>query len=359
MKKLRYALLCMLSLPISAAEKAADKSEYIIGCNVAKNEVTTGLFKVHDRKPELVCEYNIATDKIADFAQYIAPLVTDINEKHNVVVKRACFAAPGNTNAQKNCIKAPHLPFVVDGIAIEKATSIEKALVVNDFETIGFGVQAINPKEIVTLHEGKPRAKGTQVIVGAGNGLGSGLMLWDAVSQSYLPSPLSYSFVDFAPENELELEFARYLQRKPTESRSWGKVLGASGGILRIYDFLDLQKLKEYKSPAKQYEQYTDVFAHRNDDERCADAVALYMKLYARLIRNVAYAQLPYNGLYITNTVAEKYPELFKDPLFLKEVFNTGNQYLLDYLKEIPVYLATHPKLQLYGAAQYLLVYDK
>ncbi len=358
MTKLFYALLCILSLPLCAAEKVAKKTEYIIGCNVSKSEVTTGLFKVCNRKPELVREYNIATDKITDFAQYMVPLIKKINEENNITVKRACFAAPGNTNAQKNCIKAPHLTFVVDGVAIENGSSIEKALVVNDFETVGFGIQAINPKEIVTLHEGKPRAKGTQVIVGAGNGLGSGLMLWDAASQSYMPSPLSYSFVDFTAETELELKLYHYLQ-KHTESHSWGKVLGASGGILRIYDFLDQQKLKEYKSAAQQYEQYTDVFAHRNDDERCADAVALYMKLYARLVRNVAYAQLPYNGLYITNTVAEKYPELFKDPNFLKEMFNTGNQYLLDYLKEIPVYLATHPKIQLYGAAQYLLVYDR
>lgn len=359
MKKLFYTFLCLLPLPLCAAEKVAEKAEYIIGCNVAKSEVTTGLFRVHNNKPEFVCEYKTPTDKITDFAQYMAPLVKSINEEYGITVKRACFAAPGNTNAQKNCIKAPHLNFVVDGVAIEKVTSIEKAFVVNDFETIGFGIQAIDPQDIITLHEGKPRAKGTQAIVGAGNGLGSGLMLWDAASQSYLPSPLSYSFVDFAPESELELELSRYLQTQHTESHSWGKVLGAGGGILRIYDFLDLQKLKEYKSPAKKYEQYTDVFAHRHGDERCADAVALYMKLYARLVRNVAYAQLPYNGLYITNTVAEKYPELFNDPSFLKEMFNTGNQYLYDYLKEIPVYLATHPKIQLYGAAQYLLVYDK
>lgn len=358
MQKLFYAFLYILSLPLCAAETVADKAEYIIGCNVAKSEIITGLFKVCDRKPEFVSEYKIATDKITDFAQYIAPLVKKINEEYGITVKRACFAVPGNTNAQKNCIKAPHLNFVVDGVAVENVTSIEKALVVNDFESIGFGIQAIDPKEIITLHEGKPRAKGTQAIVGAGNGLGSALMLWDAASQSYLPSPISYSFVDFAPESELELELSRYLQ-KNTESHSWGKVLGASGGILRIYDFLDLQKMKQYKLPAKKYEQYIDVFAYRHHDERCADAVALYMKLYARLVRNVAYAQLPYNGLYITNTVAEKYPELFTDPSFLKETFNTGNQYLLNYLKEIPIYLAIHPKIQLYGAAQYLLVYDK
>lgn len=357
MQKLLH-LLFITILPICAAQKTSDTTEYIIGCNVAKNEVTTGLFKVCNHKPELICQYKITTDKITDFAQYMAPVVKDINQKYGVTVKRACFAVPGNTNAQKNCIKAPHLNFVVDGIAIQNSTSIEKALVVNDFETIGFGIQAIDPKDIVTLHEGKPRDRGTKVIVGAGNGLGTGLMLWDAVSQSYLPSPLSYSFVDFAPESVLELELSRYLQEK-TVSHSWGKVLGASGGILRIYDFLDQQKSKHYTSSAEQYEDYTDVFAHRHDDERCADAVALYMNLYARLVRNVAYAQLPYNGLYITNTVAEKYPELFTDPSFLKEMFNTGNQYLHDYLQEIPVYLATDPKLQLYGAAQYLLVYDK
>lgn len=359
MKKLFY-LLFVTILPICAAQEVADTAEYIIGCNVAKNEVTTGLFKVCNRKPELVCEYKIATDKITDFTQYIAPVVNDINQKYGITVKRACFAAPGNTNAQKNYIKAPHLNFVVDGIAIEQSTSIEKALVVNDFETIGFGIQAIDPQDIVTLHEGKPRDRGTKVIVGAGNGLGSGLMLWDNVSQSYLPSPLSYSFVDFTPESELELGLSRYLQEH-TGSHSWGKVLGASGGIIQIYNYLNAYNscslLGEF--PITNYSEYLDIFAHRSDDPCCADAVALYMKLYARLVRNVAYAQLPYNGLYITNTVAEKYPELFTDPSFLQEIFNTGNQYLQDYLQEIPVYLATDPKLQIYGAAQYLLVYEK
>ncbi|MBO0155287.1 glucokinase, partial [Vibrio parahaemolyticus] len=82
----------------------------------------------------------------------------------------------------------------------------------------------------------------------------------------------------------------------------------------------------------QQYTDYLDIFARRADDLFCKDAVDMYMHLYARLVRNVAYAQLPYNGLYIVNTVAECYPELFTDPSFMQEVFNTDNQYLCDYM---------------------------
>lgn len=358
MKKLLLFTVFIVNVLFSAAPVPTlnPAGEHVIGCDVGKIEVCTGLFAVTNGKSTLLHEYKAVTSEIDDFNKYIASLVDTLKQQQNIVIKKACFAAPGNTNAQKNFIKAPHLPFVVDGVAIAQATGIERVLVVNDFECIGFGVQAIDQASITVLHAGTPREHGTRAIVGAGAGLGSGLMLWDAQVANYMPSPLSYSFVDFCPYSKLELELAHYLQ-KTTGSHSWGKVLGASGGILRIHDFLNQHTSRKHKP--KQYQDYLELFADRANGLHCKDAVALYMKLYARLVRNVVYAQLPYNGIYIVNTVAERFPELFTDSTFMQEYFITDNQYLQDYLKEIPVYLVTHPKLQLYGAALYALVYTK
>lgn len=330
--------------------------EYVIGSEVDRIEVTTGIFSVTNHKLQLVHEYKMATKDITDFSKYVAALLVDLKNEHGIVIKRACFGAPGNTNAQKNLIYDPHfLSFAIDGKAIQTSTAIDQALVVNDFECVGFGTQAIDQTDIITLHQGLPRGNGMRAVVGAGNGLGTGLMIWDTAASCYMPSPLSYSFVDFCSQSELELKFARYLQIT-TGSQSWGKVLGASGGILRLYDFLD--KHRQYQSPYVQHKHYLDVFAHRYD-ERCKDAVALYMKLYARLVRNVVYAQLPYNGVYITSTIAEHYPELFTDASFMEEFFNTNNEYLRNYITNIPVYLVAQPKMRLYGAALYALAYDK
>lgn len=352
MKRLLLVALCTINVLFCADQVV--HPEYIFACEVGKAEVNSGLFALMNGKSVLKDEYTAATDEIKDFTAYAASLIARIKHQRNVTINKACFAVPGNTNEQKDFIQAPHLPWAVDGKAIGRATDIACPLVVNDFECIGFGVQAIDQKDVIVLHQGKPREHGTRAIIGAGAGLGSGLMLWDAQVKNYMPSPLSYSFVDFCPASEFELTFSRYLQ-ETTGSHSWGKVLGSSGGIVSLYNFLN--KCKPCKRAHKVFQDYVEVF--ESSDEYCKKAVSLYMQWYARLVRTVAYAQLPHNGVYIVNTVAQRFPHLFTHSSFMKDYFKTDNDYLHNYLKEIPVYLVTHPKVQLYGAALYALVYAK
>jgi glucokinase len=176
----------------------------------------------------------------------------------------------------------------------------------------------------------------------------------------YKPLALNYSFTEFGAHSELELKYYNYLE-KNIGINAWGKVLGGSGGIIEIYKFLD-QQLKYKTDKFVTYSNYLDIFKNRHTSLRCKDAVEFFMKLYIRLIRNVAYAQNATGGLYITNTIAEQNPELFENPEFLKElvdfnpsVSNDHTKYLKGYLAKIPVYLiknkSTHT--QLYGAALY------
>jgi len=335
-------------------EQAAlnSKNRYIIGCDANVLDVTTGLFQVVGKQLKLVLEVSSKTKDITDFTDYFVHILNYIEKKHSISVKLVCIATPGNTSANKDYIKFSHLAFAIDGRAIQVQAKLDRVFVINDFEVVGFGIQALDQKHIITLKSGKPRANGTKLIIGAGNGLGSGLMLWDEKLKYYVPSPISYSFVDFCARTEQELEFGEYLQ-KEIGSRSWGKVLGAAGGIKRMYAFLSKMKIEDVP-----YEHYQEVFAQRSTDACCQMAVDFYMKLYARLVRNAAYAQLPYNGVYIMNGVAEKNPELFKDPAFMREVFQTDNEYLTNYLLEVPFYLVDHSNLYMHGAALYALVYE-
>lgn len=328
------------------------KNRYIVGCDANVFDVTTGLFQVVGKKLKLVLEVSSKTKDISDFTDYFVKVLNLIEQKYAISVKLACVATPGNTNATKDYIKFSHMAFAIDGRAIKAQTKLDAVLVINDFEVVGFGIQALDSKHFVTLKQGKPREHGTKLIIGAGNGLGSGLMLWSETLDCYLPSPISYSFVDFCAQSEQELAFGEYLQ-KETGSRSWGKVLGAAGGIKRMYAFLSKMNFEDVP-----YDHYQEVFAHRSDDTCAQNAVDFYMKLYARLVRNAAYAQLPYNGVYIMNGVAEKNPELFKNPAFMKEVFKTDNEYLTNYLLEVPFYLVDHSNLYMHGAALYALIYQ-
>lgn len=366
-KRLIFSFL-MIHVSLFAMENSVD--EYVIGAEVDRKEVTVGVFSVNPLR--LKHEYTKPTKEISDLSQYVSGLLVDLKNEHGIVVKHACFGAPGNTNAEKNLIYDPHfVSFAIDGKAIQEATSIEHTLVVNDFECLALATERIGESAITTLHQGEPREHGMRAVVGAGNGLGTCLLIWDAETEDYMPSPLSYSFIEFNPKTELELKFAQYLQ-ETTGCQAWGKVLGSSGGILRIYDFLD--KHKQYQSEYDEIKDYLDVFGRTINycrdyenancirfqiDERCKDAVTMYMKFYARLVRQVAYAQLPHNGVYITSTIAEYYPQLFTDPSFMEEYFDTQNDYLRKYLTRIPVYLVAQSQMKLYGAALYALACDR
>lgn len=357
------------SFVINKQEEFDADATYVIGGDISTSDISIGLFKVVDNKPELLIQTHIdikaeigmkaATTNVPDFTKYFEKVYDFFKSKcDGLTVSVACLAAPGVTTAAKNYIKH-HDIWAVDGREISEKTDIATVFVINDFEITGFGIEALGKTNIVTLHEGQPRENGTKLVLGAGNGFGSVLMLWNEFLNSYNPSPISYSYVDFFPYNEQEVKLMQYLQ-KYTGSRSCGKVLGGHGGVLRIYAFLQgwtddegEEKFKEFSKTTR----YIDLFVQRKNNPKYQEAVDMYMKFYARCVRNAAYAQQPHRGVYITNTIADEFPELFRTSEFMQEVFNTNNGFLLNYVKTIPFYLVKkHDGLRMQGAALYAVV---
>ena len=342
------------------------RGHYILAGDAGRFEIRLGIYAVGHNRPQLAKEYRIpsqdlnelSSDRTGRFAQLIKTVLDDITKDFPICITKACFGAAGPTADTRDIIDDMHAPFGVSAHEIKKHTGLKEILVINDFEVLGLGIEAIDPSEIKTIQAGKPRQRGTKLIIGAGNGLGSGLLLWNDKLKSYTPSPLNYSFVEFSPQTEQELTYNEFL--KKTSNNAWGKVLGASAGIVDMYTFLHKPEV-----PLYQHAAYQEIFDKRETDPACKQAVDMYMKLYIRLMRNAVYAQAPYAGLYITNAVAEKNPELFINPSFADEFLNTGdlsnagNKYLHDYLQQIPIYLVTSPDLKLYGAALYGQVHLK
>lgn len=333
---------------------------YMLACDAGRHEIRSGIFIIHRGKPQLIIEFHtpaadlqaLSSDRMERFALYMKNILDHAKKESALSITQACIAAAGPTAANRDFIDDLHAPFAVSATEIKKHSCLKNVLVINDFETLALGVEAIDPSEITTLLPGAPRTQGTKLIIGAGAGLGSSLLLWNEKLQSYMPSPLNYSFTEFNPQSEEELKYNEFLKR--TSNNAWGKVLGAGAGIADIYNFLHEPETQLYQ-PA----DYQEIFAKREIDPACKAAVDMYMRLYIRLLRNAAYAQAPYAGLYITNDVAQKNPSLFTDPAFKATFLNTGdltnagNKYLHDYLQQIPVYLVTSPDLKLFGAALY------
>jgi glucokinase len=352
---------------------------YIIGGEITNTDVVIGIFKIQRNKPTFVIEYQAKNTDIADIYQHVKSILHDLAEHHHISASEACFAIPGI--AKGDLFLHPHMPWnTSDDVARHSDTSqrgvnkqkfvalsgLQNVYFINDFQAVAIGTQLLDPSSLKTLQQGKDHPRKPKLVIGAGSGLGAALLLWDNALHRYIPSQLNYSFTEFGAQSELEFAFFNFMKDK-TGNIAWGKVLGAgAGGIKLIYRFFDeYDAKKEFEHKKYKIEKfvdhgnYLDIFKNRDESQRCKDSVNLYVDLYARIIRNAAYAQAAYGGVYITNTVAQQYPELFATPSFLQNIINLegkvpdkgSRDYLQGYLAELPFYVVTDAKVQLYGAA--------
>lgn len=374
MKKIFLILLAFIFSHLHASEpwkkqiyifNPEKSSQYALACDISTTTSKVGLFDISGDKPKLIITYETLTKEIPSFTKHMQAIVQDLNQ-YDIQIPIISVSSPGTVIHADKIILHPHIPWGtegkkgIDGNEILQATDIEDIVLLNDFEAGAAGVLALDDTEVVTLQAGQPQDKKTKAVVGAGNGLGVGILIWDETLGMYKPFALNYSFTEFGAHTELELKYYNFLE-KNIGINAMGKVLGSSGGILEIYKFLD-QQLKYKTDKFITYSNYLDIFKNRDTSLRCKDAVEFFMKLYIRLIRNVAYAQNAIGGLYITNAIAENNPELFETSEFLKAlvdfnpaVSNDNTKYLKGYLARIPFFLVKNKSAhnQLYGAALY------
>ncbi len=352
---------------------------YIIGGEITNTDTCIGIFKVKHNKATFLIEYHCKNTDIADVYQHVKDILHDLEQHHKISPSDACFAVPGI--AKGDLFLHPHLPWStsddeqqqlnksLNGLSKQKfirMSGLRNVYFINDFQAVALGTQLVDPATLTTLQEGNEQARKPKLVIGAGNGLGASLLLWDTQLNRYVPSQLNYSFTEFGAQSDLELAFFNFMKDK-TGNIAWGKVLGAgAGGIKLIYRFFDdYDKNKEFERRKYKmekfidYPHYLDIFKNRNRSSRCQESVNFFIDQYARIIRNAAYAQAAYGGVYITNTVVQEFPELFSHDSFINKIVNLNEKvldegsrkYLEGYLAELPFYLVTNPKVQLYGAA--------
>jgi glucokinase len=322
--------------------------EYVIGATVGKTEVVIGLFQITNNQPILLESVAKSMADVKDFNDHMRYVCSELLKKHKASVARACLGVSGNPNPARDFIQSPHLSFPIDAKQVAHACGFHYVTMINDFEGISYGIKGVGPDGLITIHKGAPRDSSAKIVIGAGNGLGSSLIVPDSATCHARVMPLEAAFTSFAPVTKQELDFADFVRNKIGKNGnvSWGYVLGSKGGIMAVYEFL------HHKNPFKESQE---IFDNHLTNGKCKKAVDFYMTLYIRLLRNSAFFTQSYGGLYITNKVALNNPELFKDPAFLAQMFDCHNDILNAAIVQIPIYLVTDPKVGLYGTAYFLL----
>ncbi len=219
----------------------------------------------------------------------------------------------------------------------------------NDFEVIWRGVPFIEQSKLVALTKVSLVKQGTIGILGAGTGLGKSIIGFNFVTGNHLVIRSEGGHQAFPIQTAQEYELVTFITQSENKDTmvTWEEILSGNG-ISRIYQFF-LKQYPRLLSLNKPYPHPDEIFNERHRDQACFETYQLYVRLYARCIREFALEILPFGGLYIAGGIAAHNEDMFRSENFMQEFLNHTTHKKL--LESVSLVVITDYNVSLYGAA--------
>ena len=264
--------------------------------------------------------------------------------------ENACFGIAGPVS-DRTAITT-NLPWKIDADELESTFGIDKVRLINDFQSVGYGIEALQADDFVTLQEATTVPKGTKVIIGAGTGLGQGFLVWQTDNYEVVASEGGHT--SFAPTNELQIELLRYLQKR-YHWATWERAVSGRG-LANIFDFLVETRNPALSSELRQALEHEDRaaavsrFGLSGEDATAKQALDLFTQLYGAQAGNLALLGLATGGVYVAGGVAPKIINKMTDGTFMN-AFLDKEQHMQGLLKAMQVKVIVNANVGLLGSA--------
>ena len=333
-------------------QKKIPSGRFILAGDVGGTKTNFGIFAKR-KKPELLLSFHFKSKEINDFPSVVKQVLNHLKSKYNMTPSFFCFAGAGVVSKNGTYLSLTNLPWDIDAMKIKQKTGLRSSRLINDFQAIAYGLDSLPDKSILVAKKGKAVPNGTRIVVGAGTGLGKGILLYDPVKKRYLALPSEGGHGELPVANECEFMLSEFIRRKTGSSVvEWEDVLSGKG-LQNMYQFLyqeEKQKRSKYSSVIKSAKfDPMLITKYKEKDPLAKAAFDLFLTFYARCARNFALDVLAQGGVYIAGGIAANNSPLFKKKLFADEFLRSKKQKKI--LENIPVYVIKDYDVSLYGAA--------
>lgn len=258
----------------------------------------------------------------------------------------ACLgiAGPIEVDAYTGTTRArvTNLPWIVDAAALGKLLGNARVRLVNDFQAVGLGIEALKPEELVTLQAGRAAPRMPRALIGAGTGLGQGMLVWS--DDHYEPIGTEGGHADFAPASEEQWALSSELRARHGHV-SWERLLSGDG-LEAIHAFLARRANTVAQRSAA---EITDA-ALKHADVNAMRALDLFVRLYGAQAGNLALTTGATGGVYVAGGIASRILEKMREGSFISEFRAKGRMQHL--LEAIPVHVVINADVGLIGATQ-------
>ncbi len=337
--------------------------EWSVGCRVRfVNVLGCDLGGTHARLRVARCGASACPQTIVEryfrSADYpgLEPVMTEFFAAHRLDpadIAYTCVAVAGpvhNLGAEQRC-QLTNLPWVVDSGALTAALGLARVELINDFEAIGYGLDALPSDGLLTLQVGEPLARAPRALIGAGTGLGQALLVWE--NDGYRVIATEGGHVDFAPTDDVQVALLQHL-RAQMGRVSYEDVLSGPG-LERIFHFLQTESEQPGEPllvPADEPELAAAIGRAAVEKEHvlAAAAVTLFVDIYGAQAGNLALTAMARGGVFIAGGIAPKLGALLASERFLQSFRAKGR--MTHLMPKFPLHLVRQTDAGLAGATR-------
>jgi glucokinase len=268
-------------------------------------------------------------------------------------VEGACFGVAGPVSAREagDSARITNLPWRIEATELAAELGLDRAHLVNDFQATGYGIDALAPGDLITLQPGLPVHGAPRVIIGAGTGLGMGVLCWR--DGHYEPLPSEGGHADFAPTDDEQIALLRHLRAR------YGRVsverVVSGPGLVNILDFLRDTGAATVSAALDAAMESGDAAAAISrcaldgSDPAAVRALGLFVRAYGAQAGDLALTALARGGVYIGGGIAPKLLGRLQAGDFM-EAFRAKGR-MAGLCADMPVHVIANPKVGLLGAA--------
>jgi glucokinase len=297
----------------------------------------------------LQCELN-QTYVSADYPQFNDILSEFIQP--DMTIDSVCLGIAGPIVNQR--CQTTNLPWIIDAQELSSKLGTPRVKLLNDLETMAVGMLNSSADDLIELNPNAQPQDGNIAVIAAGTGLGEAILYWDG--EHHHPIATEGGHTDFAAQTEQQDQFLIYLRNQLNGHVSWERVLSGDG-FGYLYDFLVASNFAqpcsaiENGSPTADRNALISQLGISNEDPLCAEAVRLFVELYAAEAGNLALKCLSTGGVFIGGGIGPKIRSVLEDGRFMNHFTAKGRFQPL--LGQVSVKLSLNPNTPLIGAANY------
>ena len=333
-------------------------SSYVLGIDVGGTNATLGIAGIQEKTPILLCSLQFASTSMDSLIPAILQSLEYAKKEYGCDIFHSCIGAAGVISEKKDFAELTNLNWNISTNEILKHTPLQSAVLVNDFQAIGYGIRFLdheNKNHILQIRSktNKPLCPPqNKAIIGAGTGLGKCLLYYDSHLQHYVPLASEGGHSDLPIYSDSEKRLVRFIQKEKNDTSPlcYEDVLSGRG-INFIYDFLYHDKQYNESSYMTEIESSTDktslISRYRNKDELCKETFRYFSKFYGRCAKNFVLDTMAIDGLYIAGGIAMKNYEIFQSNDFLSEFEHSKQR--KNILSNTPLYVIMNYDVSLYG----------